>query len=356
MAKPATLPRWAYTVLAVVGIVLPAPSSTKQQEGFANGEEPPAENINWLFGWITEWLVYLDNLGNEVLTITTAWTVSGNWSVSGAWAVAGAWAVSGAWTFSQTVVLNGAASDSSPGFDMAGAITTRKLVFRLRTNLTGTPVYARCYYVTNGGGQGSALEFCINASWNPATTQWNLDYSGAYPTLVQLRAGSSWIFALKRYDSAAAFSDNSWTVTVQVTPLNAGLSITGEIQASHFVGNTGRPSSTTGTGIGGLSGSPLPNISFIGTVRDSSGVVEISTGQSAAPAANAHIWGINYAQTWSSAPRVNVTPANQLAAALSANQQVFVSSETTGGFQVSSGSTALPAGAGPYRWRWTVMH
>lgn len=57
MAKPTTLP-----IFDTNGTNVSTPASGLQTDGYANGAKPTAANINFLFRWIYQWLLWLDGL------------------------------------------------------------------------------------------------------------------------------------------------------------------------------------------------------------------------------------------------------------------------------------------------------
>ncbi len=52
--KPTVVPTWA------TGGIRTTPSGGQQASGFANGDRPPAGWLNWLFGYLTDWIAYLN--------------------------------------------------------------------------------------------------------------------------------------------------------------------------------------------------------------------------------------------------------------------------------------------------------
>lgn len=72
MAKPATLPAWATTLVNRV-----APPAGRNAAGMAAGEMPPAEWINYLFGWLCDWAAWLNGFEGTAHTWTATQTFSG---------------------------------------------------------------------------------------------------------------------------------------------------------------------------------------------------------------------------------------------------------------------------------------
>lgn len=60
--KPAKLPRWASTG----GAALVEPTNTKKDVGWAPGEKPPAEYVNWLLNNLYLWAAWLDDFENNI--------------------------------------------------------------------------------------------------------------------------------------------------------------------------------------------------------------------------------------------------------------------------------------------------
>lgn len=58
MLEPTTLPRWADQVVADVQ----EPTEETKDEGYKEGDQPPAPELNWLLLWICTWIKYLDSL------------------------------------------------------------------------------------------------------------------------------------------------------------------------------------------------------------------------------------------------------------------------------------------------------
>lgn len=54
--QPATLPSWTSGNLAAR---LPAPNGSEQESGFMQDFVPPASWHNWLFGWLCDWVIWL---------------------------------------------------------------------------------------------------------------------------------------------------------------------------------------------------------------------------------------------------------------------------------------------------------
>lgn len=86
MAKPTTVPTWDNAGID--------PGPSKQADGWAAGERPPADTFNWLFHWLGLWADYLD-----------AGALDGNFSVSGTLAVTGATTATGLVTANNGVTL-----------------------------------------------------------------------------------------------------------------------------------------------------------------------------------------------------------------------------------------------------------
>ncbi len=63
MAKPSAQPRWAD-----VGGAISDPPSNKKDVGWAAGERPKAQFLNWWQNVVYQWTTYLSNLENEALT------------------------------------------------------------------------------------------------------------------------------------------------------------------------------------------------------------------------------------------------------------------------------------------------
>jgi hypothetical protein len=82
VAKPTSLPRWASTVTGDTTRVQ-APTSGRQDVGWAPGERPPAQHLNWLLNIIYQWLAYLNGLAGEAITWTAAHVFSSTVSFPG---------------------------------------------------------------------------------------------------------------------------------------------------------------------------------------------------------------------------------------------------------------------------------
>ena len=118
------------------------------------------------------------------------------------------------------------------------------------------------------------------------------------------------------------------------------------ISFTHFVGNnSGNQTVTPGTGAGAGN-----SASQAGT--DQSGIINITTGT--APAgSNAIIATIGFGTAYPVACYVTLTPANAITAALSGTTMAYVSSTSTSGFVISSGTLALASGT-LYQWYYSV--
>jgi len=113
------------------------------------------------------------------------------------------------------------------------------------------------------------------------------------------------------------------------------------------IGASGSLGFTLGPGAGSGSGSGT----LAAGSTDASGQITVTTGT--APAAASAIVTINFAQAYSLAPVMIITPANQATSALVGVNAPFVSSNTTGGSTIES-NNALAAGT--YSWWYHVMH
>jgi hypothetical protein len=70
MAKPGTYPTWD-------GGTSVDPGTTKKTTtGWVPGEKPPAQFLNWLFHWISQWINYLGNITAESLVWSAKHTFS----------------------------------------------------------------------------------------------------------------------------------------------------------------------------------------------------------------------------------------------------------------------------------------
>lgn len=64
MAKPSSVPGWG-------GTTTPAPDAGEQTAGFASGDKPPFQWVNWFWNLVSDWLTFLDTVPavNHVTTI-----------------------------------------------------------------------------------------------------------------------------------------------------------------------------------------------------------------------------------------------------------------------------------------------
>lgn len=99
------------------------------------------------------------------------------------------------------------------------------------------------------------------------------------------------------------------------------------------------PSIASGAGLG-TGGSP--SVQLLTGARDCFGILRIING-SAQGSASAVVATVSFAKAYATAPIVELTPHNAAAAALSGNSALYSTGETTTGFQVKVGSTALAA-------------
>lgn len=67
MPKPATIPGWAAPGGSVV-----EPLAGKKTTGWAPAEKPPAQNFNWFWNLVSDWIGYLNGLTAEALEWTGA--------------------------------------------------------------------------------------------------------------------------------------------------------------------------------------------------------------------------------------------------------------------------------------------
>lgn len=72
VAKPTSVPTWATTAGNTV-----VPSGGRQASGWTAGDKPAAKHFNWLFNLIYLWILYLQDLANQVWNWTAAHTFSG---------------------------------------------------------------------------------------------------------------------------------------------------------------------------------------------------------------------------------------------------------------------------------------
>lgn len=126
--------------------------------------------------------------------------------------------------------------------------------------------------------------------------------------------------------------------------------------------NTWTAIPTTGSGGGGMTGSPTlvsdsgagsaPTSSIISGANDGSGWVSVKVGTS--PTASAGVVTIKFGSTYATIPKCGLNPGNAAAAALSGNSETYItqSGSTTALFVITSGSTALTAGT-TYVWEWS---
>lgn len=75
--KPGTLPTFMNDTTRVDATKSVAPTAARSTDGWAAGERPSAQVLNYLFGWISEWLDWVNavDLGTEALanlTLTAA--------------------------------------------------------------------------------------------------------------------------------------------------------------------------------------------------------------------------------------------------------------------------------------------
>lgn len=70
MAKPVTDPRWIATG------EIAAPSTPKQDAGFAVGERPPSQYFNWFMNLVYQWCLYLKNFGDHAQVFTEQVTLN----------------------------------------------------------------------------------------------------------------------------------------------------------------------------------------------------------------------------------------------------------------------------------------
>jgi hypothetical protein len=104
------------------------------------------------------------------------------------------------------------------------------------------------------------------------------------------------------------------------------------------------PGTAAGTGAG-----TGPTISITG--NDSGGKISVTTGS--APATSADVVTITFANAFSSAPGVCITPANAATAAIASASAPHVLS-TTSNFKIKSNGSALGATTA-YEWYYTVI-
>lgn len=109
-------------------------------------------------------------------------------------------------------------------------------------------------------------------------------------------------------------------------------------------GDTSTPAITVGAGAGATG-----TVSISGTAR--SGQISVTVAGSLASAASANIATVAFGATLASAPRVLITPANELTARLAVASIPWASSSTTN-FLLKSNSTAVPVGV--YKWSYLI--
>lgn len=125
---------------------------------------------------------------------------------------------------------------------------------------------------------------------------------------------------------------------------NSGINrFDGDILTTHVVGQDTPPVPTAGTG----SGSGTPSL----TGTDIAGTVSVLTG--VAPTAGAAIVTVTFTSGYSTAPYVQLTPANAATALLSGVTMVYVT-ETTTTFVINAGSAAL-VGLTTYAWNYETI-
>lgn len=114
-----------------------------------------------------------------------------------------------------------------------------------------------------------------------------------------------------------------------------------------LIGGSGAPAIAAGTGAG-----TGPTIAIAG--NDMAGTITVTTGSSPA-ASNATIATVTFSAPYDNIPRVEITPANAAAAALTGATSCFAdqSQVTAALFKLIAGSTAL-TGATAYVFNYTV--
>jgi trimeric autotransporter adhesin len=115
----------------------------------------------------------------------------------------------------------------------------------------------------------------------------------------------------------------------------------------HITSGTTAPMPTSGTGAG-----TGPALSVAAGSTDISGIIVLTTGTG--PVASATIATVTFSSTWGSSPRVALTPANAVTAALAASAIPFVSSTNTSSFVVTSNGTPLTASTA-YQWYYFAL-
>jgi hypothetical protein len=85
MAKPSSLPRWADTVTGDTSRVVNPPNA-KKDVGWAVGERPAAQYMNWLLNNVYDWLKWLDdNIGTDIAATAWHWTADHQWDGDALW-------------------------------------------------------------------------------------------------------------------------------------------------------------------------------------------------------------------------------------------------------------------------------
>ena len=142
----------------------------------------------------------------------------------------------------------------------------------------------------------------------------------------------------------AYFYHNGTSLTIANATGN-GIILDGSIiSLKHLKGNSSSPSIAAGAGAG-----TTPTVSINGT--DLSGEITVTTGTS--PSSVSVLCTITFATSFTSAPFIVFSPANQLTAQLVANSGIYVNSGTSS-FTLNTNSVALSAGS-TFKWNYTVI-
>ena len=154
-----------------------------------------------------------------------------------------------------------------------------------------------------------------------------------------------------QYDSSGALSIGAGTAT----SLTLGKSsyttvVSGPLQAVHYMGSGSAPGGAVQTGAG-TGGSPSCTVAG----NDAGGTITLVTGSASTTASSAQCI-VTFATAYASAPRVQISPSNAAAAALSGTSNPFVAqtNTTTTTFTITSNTAALALGA-TYIWNYDVV-
>lgn len=113
------------------------------------------------------------------------------------------------------------------------------------------------------------------------------------------------------------------------------------------------PTGTVPVLTGGAGAGSAPVVTLTAGSTDTAGQIIVTTGGGTAPTASGTIATLSFAAAYTRVPRVQLTPANQTAAALSGNSAIYVAEAVTY-FLLTAGLTALPTGQ-TYIWNYHAI-